>query len=777
MKHSARFFLTTTALFFATTLSAQFSDDFLDGNLTADPAWQGTLDKFTITTISAVENRLQLNDTAAVSGANRAYISTASQAMLNAEWHIALDIKTTLTSGNYVRFYVATDQADLTTSLNGYFVWIGNTDKEIALYRQNGSKTTKIIDGENGRATGNGSINVRLTRDANGTWQLYSQVGDEPDFRLEGTCTDNTFKAATYAGMLIYYSKTNYANYACRLIEADGKPYIKPTQNIGKNDIVFTEIMADPDPQVALPNAEFLEIYNRTDTTIDLSGWTLQVNGKPATIAKGMIAAQSYAVLCAEQTAPEFATYGNAIAVAPWNALTNSGARITLLDDEARLVAWVDFSDAWYGNNGFKKDGGWSLERHNTDYLDNHAENWAPSDDQRGGTPGQPNSTATDLRDERLPRLNAIAARTDTLTLHFSKSMDETTLADMRNFRFDRAIDTIFIEQPHARTIRLHLTEPMAETDTYNLQCENLFCVDGQPLDAVETTIALPVGPDQGDVVLNEILFNPKDGGVDFVELLNLSDRTLDLSQLFVTRRIDGELEARTTICTEPRLFAPHSYLTLTSDPDIVCQQYDCPADAMFATVKLPSLPDAEGNIAIVLTDGTLLDELTYSAKMHHPFVSNPDGVALERVNPHAPTQEPDNWQSAAFDAGYGTPCRQNSQYAVPDLDNPNDKPFWLEHESFTPDNDGYRDLLQLNYRLPQDGFTATITIYTVTGTRIRRLLDGELLAAEGTIVWNGRSDNDALCNAGVYVLFVEAVRPDGIVLRQKIVCALTLKG
>ncbi|MDD6782342.1 MAG: lamin tail domain-containing protein [Bacteroidales bacterium] len=777
MKPIVRFFLTTTALFFATTLSAQFYDDFLDGNLTADPAWQGTLDKFTITTVSAVENRLQLNDTTAVSGANRAYISTASQAMLNAEWNIVLDIKTTLTSGNYVRFYVATDQADLTAPLNGYFVWIGNTDKEIALYRQNGSKTTKIIDGTNGRATGNGSINVKLLRDADGNWTLYSQIGDEPDFALEGTYTDNTFKAATYAGMLIYYSKTNYANYACRLIEADGEPYIKPTQNIGKNDIVFTEIMADPDPQVELPNDEFLEIYNRTDTTIDLSGWTLQVNGKTATIAKGSIAAQSYAVLCADHVVSVFETYGNAIAVAPWNALTNSGARITLHDDEQHLVAWVDFSDAWYGNNGFKKDGGWSLERINTDYLDNHAENWQPADDTRGGTPAQPNSAANDLRDERQPRLTAIAAHTDTLTLHFSKSMDETTLADQHNFHFDLEIDTIFIEQPHAGTIRLHLTEPMTEAATYQLLCDNLLCVDGLPLDAVETTVALPVGPEQGDVIINEILFNPNDDGVDFVELYNLSDKTIDLSQLFVTRRTNGELEARTTICTEPRLFAPHTYLTLTSAPDIVCRQYDCPTDAMFATVKLPSLPDAEGNIAIALTDGTLLDELTYSAKMHHPFVSNPEGVSLERVNPHTPTQEPDNWQSAAFDAGYATPCRQNSQYAVPDLDNPTTKNFWLEHESFTPDNDGYRDLLQLNYRLPQDGFTATISIYTATGTRVRRLLDGELLATEGTITWNGRNDSDALCNAGVYVLFVEAVRPDGIVIRQKIVCALTLKG
>ena len=317
----------------------------------------------------------------------------------------------------------------------------------------------------------------------------------------------------------------------------------------------------------------------------------------------------------------------------------------------------------------------------------------------------------------------------------------------------------------------------MTEAATYQLLCDNLLCVDGLPLDAVETTVALPVGPEQGDVIINEILFNPNDDGVDFVELYNLSDKTIDLSQLFVTRRANGELEARTTICTEPRLFAPHTYLTLTSAPDIVCRQYDCPTDAMFATVKLPSLPDAEGNIAIALTDGTLLDELTYSAKMHHPFVSNPEGVSLERVNPHTPTQEPDNWQSAAFDAGYATPCRQNSQYAVPDLDNPTTKNFWLEHESFTPDNDGYRDLLQLNYRLPQDGFTATIAIYTATGTRVRRLLDGELLATEGTITWNGRNDSDALCNAGVYVLFVEAVRPDGIVIRQKIVCALTLKG
>ena len=91
------------------------------------------------------------------------------------------------------------------------------------------------------------------------------------------------------------------------------------------------------------------------------------------------------------------------------------------------------------------------------------------------------------------------------------------------------------------------------------------------------------------------------------------------------------------------------------------------------------------------------------------------------------------------------------------------------------PDNDGFRDLLPINYRLPHDGFTATITIYNPTGTRMRRLLGGELTGTEGTIYWNGRNDSDALCGVGVYVIFVEAVRPDGAKIRQKIVCVLSM--
>lgn len=768
-------FLTILTLFAPVWLSAQFYDDFLDNGTQLDSAWQGTREKFYIQEIDAATNRLTLNDTNATSGKNHAYLSRPSQAILDAEWQISLKLDVELTASNYARYYVVADTADLGGALNGYFVWMGNSGKEFALYRQNGTQTTKIIDGADGRTANCKTIDLKLTRDSAGTWQLYSRVGDESAFTLEGRCSDRTNLCARHTGIAFCYSKTNgREKYFCNSISATGKPYTKPEQNVRKYDIVFTEIMADPEPQNQLPPHEYLEIYNRTDTAIDLTGWTLAINNKAATMAEGRLQPHGYAIVCAENAVADLAPYGQTAAASPWPQIPNAGAVAQLLDDQKRLVAWVDFTDKWYGGAAFKKDGGWSLERIGCDYLDNHAENWKPSEHADGGTPGQPNSVAGGITDERQPRLASMAATRDTVTLRFSKTMDETTLSDTRHYD-GIGIAGITVEQPHAQCVRLALAQPLDDGENRTLTLDGLRCVDGLPLGATSETLALPQKPAVGDIALNEILFNPKDDGVDFVELLNVSDKTIDLAQLLVTRRKNGELDTRTAICDEPRLFAPHAYLVLTSDPEKVCAQYDCPDGGLFATVKLPSLPDDEGNIAIALPDGTVLDELDYTAKMHHAFVSDPEGVSLERVNPHAPTQQADNWQSASFEAGYATPARQNSQYLEPDGDT-NRQGFWTEYDSFTPDNDGYRDLLPINYRLPHDGFVATITIYNPTGTRVRRLVGGQLTGTEGTLYWDGRNDSGALCGVGVYVIFVEAVRPDGATLRQKTVCVLSAR-
>lgn len=757
------------------TSYAQFHDDFSDGDFQQNPRWEGTTEKFRVN----AANQLQLQDEAAITGSNKAYLATSSQAILAAEWSCAFSLNVILTSANYVRFYLISDTLNLSSSLNGYFVMLGGVSKEVALYRQNGTVLTKLIDGIDNRfpSVAGYSVNVKITRDSVGAWELWSKLATDSEFVLEGTCRDKTLLKASYSGLFFNYSITNKTNFACDSIRVTGNPYVKHQQNVVKNDLVFTEIMADPDPPIALPNAEYVEIFNRTDHVIDLAGWKFCLADKCGTILEGALLPHTYAILCTTNKVAEFKLFGNTIGVSSCPSILNSGGVISLISDEDKLVAWTDFSDSWYGDDAFKQSGGWSLERINVDYLDNYKANWLPSNHPIGGTPGVVNSVAAAIPDTRVPTLNYLAVLApDTLLLQFSKSMDEQALSNMANYQTENLnIQSVITIQPFANTVLLVLADAL-ESDVESLvHLTHLKCVDGLLLEPLSLRVALPQTPSVGDVVINEILFNPTFDGVDYVEILNVSDHVLDLSQLYMTKRKGEFLDVRTSIVARQALCFPGDYWVLTSDPVVVSNQFSSPTNSHFAKVALPSMNDDAGSVVLILHDGTVMDEFSYSEKMHHPFVVNREGVALERVSPFLPTQLADNWQSASFEVGYGTPGYQNSQYLVAELD-VKAANFVLEKETFTPDNDGYLDLLQLNYKLPEDGFTAYIDVYDANGLRLRRILNGELLGTEGVIFWNGLSDKGTLCNVGVYVLFVEAIHPGGNRIQKKIVCVLSAR-
>src|SRR3546814_4183484 len=54
----------------------------------------------------------------------------------------------------------------------------------------------------------------------------------------------------------------------------------------------------------------------------------------------------------------------------------------------------------------------------------------------------------------------------------------------------------------------------------------------GNPLKHAEHEFLLPQLPEPGEVVINEILFNPVEGGADYVEIYNRSGKILDLKDL-----------------------------------------------------------------------------------------------------------------------------------------------------------------------------------------------------------------------------------------------------
>lgn len=748
---------------------SQFSEDFTDTNLIENPEWFGNLDKFTVE-----DGWLQLNDSSAAGSGLKAYLSTGSVAIAGAEWQISVSANTNLTSGNYVRFYLVANKQNLTENLQGYFVMAGGTAKECALYRQEGNTTTKIIDGTDDRISGTLPLNfsLKVERSTDGEWSLYSKTAAETAFYEEGSVVDKTFTEACYSGVYVYYSSSNKFNYKFDDIVVTGNPYVPTSQNIVRHDIIFSEIMADPEPQIELPKAEYVELYNRTDSLLDLSGWKFSVGEKDAIINEGIIPAKGFLLLCAETNRLLFD--GNIAKVSAFPTLTNSGQLLTLKNRNNEIVSWVEYSDKWYGNDAFKKDGGWSLERIDNTNLNVDEHNWKPSVSTKGGTPCAVNSVADRAEDFLEPKITAVEfVSASVLKIHFNKEMNAATLSNLQNYRADMdAVVLANVLSPKNNAVELTLDQEITEDELLTMAIENLSCISGFPL-AENVHFAIPQYVDSRFVVINEILFNPVGDGVDFVEIYNRSDKTVNLSQLFLTKRKGDVFDVKNALTDMAVLFFPNEYLTLTTSPETVCSQFTCADGSKFMTVSLPSLPDDDGNIVVMLNNGKIIDELNYSAKMHHSLLQNSEGVSLERINPALPTNDSKTWHSASEESGYGTPGQRNSQYNSLEATQEN-KNFWVEHEVFSPDNDGNDDILIVHYQLPKNGFTATVTVYTPNGMKINKLYNNTLLDMEGVLQWDGQAASLSLCQIGVYVLFIEAVHLDGEVIRCKIPCVLS---
>jgi hypothetical protein len=117
------------------------------------------------------------------------------------------------TSGlNYTDVFLTASTSDLTSnSTTGYFVRIGNTDDEIALYRKDGATSTKIIDGTNGTTNNSDNIlKIRVIRNASNLFTLFQDAGATGSFTSEGSVTDANFTTSAFFGFLIKQSTSSF---------------------------------------------------------------------------------------------------------------------------------------------------------------------------------------------------------------------------------------------------------------------------------------------------------------------------------------------------------------------------------------------------------------------------------------------------------------------------------------------------------------------------------------------------------------------------------------
>lgn len=186
--------------------NAQLTESFTDGDITTSPAWGGGLTDFTVNPAFQLQsNNSIVNSTY--------YLSTASTLATTAQWEFYHQISFNPSSANYTDVFLTASASDLTaTTTNGYFVRIGNTADEIALYRKDGAAVTKIIDGVDGTLnTSNNIMKIKVVRNAANQFTLNRDLtGTGNSYFTEGVVTDVTYTTSAFFGILIKQSTASF---------------------------------------------------------------------------------------------------------------------------------------------------------------------------------------------------------------------------------------------------------------------------------------------------------------------------------------------------------------------------------------------------------------------------------------------------------------------------------------------------------------------------------------------------------------------------------------
>ncbi|MEM6807280.1 MAG: lamin tail domain-containing protein, partial [Bacteroidota bacterium] len=305
------------------------------------------------------------------------------------------------------------------------------------------------------------------------------------------------------------------------------------------NDVIFNEIFADPTPTQGLPEAEYLEIFNRSNKSFDIGGWRITNGSTIGSLPSHIMEPGDILILTEDSDTAMFTGLGTVISPNNWTTLVNSGDNLGLRSADGALLDSVDYLPSWFRDQ-FKAGGGFSLERINPNNLDCPPKaNWAATINSRGGTPGTVNSIFDPNPENEPPTLADVTLiDPQRLELCFSESIDPDDLNTPGLFSLS-GIGTAQIAEgqgPDFECVLLSFSSPLQQGQIYQLRVDaSLKDCSGNALgraDSIPVVLARPAQP--FEVVITELYPdpNPSQGlpDAEYVEIYNRSSEVLDVS-------------------------------------------------------------------------------------------------------------------------------------------------------------------------------------------------------------------------------------------------------
>ena len=524
--------------------------------------------------------------------------------------------------------------------------------------------------------------------------------------------------------------------------------------NVVINEILYRRESADSE--------EFIELYNRSDKNFDLSNWTLSDAVSSSSIPNNIeLRSGEFLVLTDMQ---DFANkLQNGIYLSGFPSLNDNEDAIVIKNKEGIVIDSLFYSNLWGGD-----DPGISVERKDPQAPSNDASNWTSSISESGHTAGDESSVFEP--DQTSPEVIFAKLQSDrNIYVAFSEFVNiENTSVTVNN---ESSIISGY-QKSDANIVTIGQSNYSAG-EPLNIRFSNLADFSGNTSQELTIEASQPLIP--GDVVINEILYKPLANSDDnlpdqteYIELYNRADYAISLEgiSLHDEPNEDNEVRSLLPVTSQFKWIQPEGYALLYAEDEAelfgqskLGEYFEMESESNQFTIRIDrtSLSLANADDAIYLADsaGTTIDSVFYDENWQNPNLYDTDGVALERIDPAGPSDESSNWSSSTNVTG-GTPLEQNSIFQEAGIVTENTG-ITFTPNPFSPDDDGFEDNLFINYKLDEADYLIRIRIFDRYGRKVRKLADAYPAGFEGSIIWDGLTDDSRKNRVGIYIVLFEA--------------------
>lgn len=521
-------------------------------------------------------------------------------------------------------------------------------------------------------------------------------------------------------------------------IHMGSEPVVKLPQ-LQYGSLIVSELMIDPEPQVYLPKCEYVELANTTDSAVELSHFSLVINGKGLALPAYELPSMSCVVL-------HGACYGDTanFRSAALPSLSNEGFDLAIFSGQQLIYSM--YYDIHAFSSDVKSDGGWSLEKmsilslSNTDYAYSH--------DERGGSPGYVGITPPG--ECSAPFINNIYTYDGHhLAVEFSSQMDSASIAIADVVTDNVHADSIRWNAPFYDRITVFFQTGFSDIQKHKLTIHSMKARCGTQSQDAAGYWAVPEKIVSGIVRFNEIMFDPQEESSEYIEIRNTSSKAVDLADLhFATFNDDNTIQALYPLAEKPKVLFPDSIAVLSKNFSDYAELFECACpDNYVAMNSFPSLTNGGGKLGLYSRSLVLIDEVDYSPSVHSRSISDSKGISIELTA--------NGWASSPARCGYGSPGCKNSE-----SDNSSTVSDVLCSDFFSPNNDGEEDVLSISFTAEPNS-TADVIIFSEFGNLTVQLAQKTLIAGPSQLVWDGYAeDQDA--SAGIYIVMVTIYSEDG---------------